>query len=525
MERARTYLGMINETNQNRCRIYDAYTDDVYCEIGRVLLGEKYMNSEHKPIIKYAREDQKCGDESISCIENQIEYINSNGIDSEFKSNLDRSIHIGQRKLLICEIQHLTAKLDSHEEEAVVIYAGSAPGNHAWYLHLLFPNLKFVYVDPNEFFLYINEYSNTQYMPNNVESDKYVYLSYAENPKYNENFLVNKSIKYYNSKTNKLDFILNKMPVRKGFNQKRRNKQYEIHNRISPVASQESFDYVFNSNHAFYFCEEFFTTEVARKLRNSIDKYVTGKPNKKTGKDMKVIFWSDIRSVLHEERPSNLDLMWNNAMTYSWVRVIEPDFAMLKFHLLYPKDETLDFNVLREHFDEAKQLGFDFEEQFNETGEFSYFDGEIYLQAWNLPKGSESRLWLDKQTIVDNKMVVWPFIHYDESFAFYNKMVRFGIFHRNENAQREIGFDYCNDCAIENVVLTEYIEKFKIKSDVKFHVANISAVLGRRLINPGRAPAHGYLFRESPNIFDASKEYMDKNKHLTFKVSSSRMKL
>jgi hypothetical protein len=67
----------------------------------------------------------------------------------------DRFVHIGQRKLFLSEIQHLSAKLKSKDEVAIVVYAGSAASNKGWMEHLMFPNVKFLFVDPNMFKIYI----------------------------------------------------------------------------------------------------------------------------------------------------------------------------------------------------------------------------------------------------------------------------------------------------------------------------------------------------------------------------------
>jgi cap2 methyltransferase len=57
-------------------------------------------------------------------------------------------MHWGQRKLLLSEIEFLTKYGVSG---ATVVYAGAAPGTHTRYLIELFPELKFVLVDPAPF--------------------------------------------------------------------------------------------------------------------------------------------------------------------------------------------------------------------------------------------------------------------------------------------------------------------------------------------------------------------------------------
>lgn len=56
--------------------------------------------------------------------------------------------HWGQRKLLLSEIEFLTLY---GEPGCLVVYAGAAPGTHTAYLANLFPEMKFLCVDPAEF--------------------------------------------------------------------------------------------------------------------------------------------------------------------------------------------------------------------------------------------------------------------------------------------------------------------------------------------------------------------------------------
>jgi len=68
---------------------------------------------------------------------------------SDENKHVRNACHWGQRKLFISEVEFLT---EFSQENDVVIYAGSAPGNHLKYLcEELFPQLKFVLIDPNPF--------------------------------------------------------------------------------------------------------------------------------------------------------------------------------------------------------------------------------------------------------------------------------------------------------------------------------------------------------------------------------------
>lgn len=60
------------------------------------------------------------------------------------------STHIGQRKLFNTELEFFVDKLPANKQ-VVCLYAGAAPSNHTGYLSKLFPNVKFILVDPNPF--------------------------------------------------------------------------------------------------------------------------------------------------------------------------------------------------------------------------------------------------------------------------------------------------------------------------------------------------------------------------------------
>lgn len=67
-----------------------------------------------------------------------------------------KSLHYGQRKLLLSEVELLSALFERREKEAddrpfLVVYAGAANGSHLPILFDLFPLVKFVLIDPASF--------------------------------------------------------------------------------------------------------------------------------------------------------------------------------------------------------------------------------------------------------------------------------------------------------------------------------------------------------------------------------------
>jgi cap2 methyltransferase len=69
------------------------------------------------------------------------------------KMEIISTLHWGQRKLLLTEIEFLTKYLSEckNKKDTYVIYAGSAPGTHIGYLSKLFPDIYFILYDPRQF--------------------------------------------------------------------------------------------------------------------------------------------------------------------------------------------------------------------------------------------------------------------------------------------------------------------------------------------------------------------------------------
>jgi hypothetical protein len=70
----------------------------------------------------------------------------------DFPDHLLHQLHIGQRKLLMIEVEFLTrnvfgAKIPD-DRQTIIIYAGAAPGDHIPFLAELFPQCQFILFDP-----------------------------------------------------------------------------------------------------------------------------------------------------------------------------------------------------------------------------------------------------------------------------------------------------------------------------------------------------------------------------------------
>lgn len=76
---------------------------------------------------------------------------NSKRLKYEEQGRATKSIHWGQRKLLISEIEFFTLYLDKSIKDPLCVYVGAACGSHIPILSNMFPSLRFHLYDPNKF--------------------------------------------------------------------------------------------------------------------------------------------------------------------------------------------------------------------------------------------------------------------------------------------------------------------------------------------------------------------------------------
>ena len=379
--------------------------------------------------------------------------------------------HNGQRKLFICELQHLTAIMDSLDERALIIYAGAAPTNKSKIYADGFNNSKFILIDPNEFNIYssvrkdrVSHYSDpgdaVVYM--SVSSEKTATSRYDYSPKL---------VKHYAT-----DEIIDLKDLKEDI----------------PHEVDSSVDYILNSNHQMYIFNEYMTCPIAALLNQVILK----------GNFSKVLFWSDIRTNMDGEgtgdSPSDTDIIANTAWTYSWLRVLSKNYPkqiyfMLKFRLPYLEGKV-KWDVIKDVIDEARIKGFDYKKTFEEEKELYWFPGEVYIQAFAGPRSAEARLWGEVTEATSNDLVKHELGVHEDIMFYYNAVERFGAKYENSHSDPKIGFDHCGDCAIESKVYQDFVQKFyDPKSEdkrIKILVYYLSKITNR---SHARNP-HGHNF-------------------------------
>jgi hypothetical protein len=346
----------------------------------------------------------------------------------KYKPNKEQrtSLHVGQRKLFMNELQFMCRFRPS-----IVVYAGAAPSMHIWRLHELFPETKFLLVDPNEFCI-VKRLGVTHY--DDPEGVEYLEVGHDKRDYYNGKQLVNYRGKMVDKETVRGDPFIGDIVL----------------------------------THPITIIENIFTMDLAHRV-------------KKLGR---VSFWSDIRTNMYDDKPpSELDLYWNSAQQLAWVNIIKPESTMLKFRCPYlaiiQKDIELNEHH-REYFDYCKGLGVDFLEDYK-TGRFRYIDGDVYLQPWAPGSSTEGRL-----VFTDVKIVDWDSIEYEERFYYYNNVTRLGKYYGHEVDPTHY-IDRCGDCALEAKIWSEYTKNVLQHMQT---LGNYMGVHGRTLF----AKMHGKLY-------------------------------
>lgn len=331
------------------------------------------------------------------------------------------NIHNGQRKLFLSELEYLSL---CGKGMKYVIYAGAAPSWKIYYLSLLFPDKKFVLIDPNPFeILYFPSESHKK-----MATKEYIRYLDAQKP---ETWIP------------------------------RINGEPETH---------------------IHIINDYYSMKTSEHLKTL----------------MPALFISDIRTS-DDEFPSDLEIMWNSSQQINWVAILKPKFYMLKFRVPYSHDRFVPQAYQTEDFDYSKALGIDFMKINEEKNRFVYLTGDIYLQDWAGNKSTEMRL-IGKLS-PEGKIITRDYnkTEFEEKLFYFNTVCRPFGYYSNENSDEKLGFDHCQDCALENYIWKLYISSQKLDNfPIIKAVKTLCRYTRRSLFASGHAESkedtHGYMF-------------------------------
>ena len=399
--------------------------------------------------------------------------------------------HIGQRKLFDNELQFLTNQLAA-TDNAIVVYAGSSPSNHIYYLHTLFPNVKFLLVDPSEAIIYTG-IGTTHYK---TPSDKIVYLRHSSGETSAQRSNNTLPVNYL-----QCDKIVN-----------------ILKEDATPNDIKSALKCLKNSDHRIFIFEDYYSVELSEEIKDifsdsSNDSSDTGSnASSKRDTSNKIFFWSDIRTTAIESAPTDIDIIWNLAQQYNWVTALQPTAFMLKFRMPFGDIDYEKYKIIAAespYADDIAACGLDFT-QFYTHGVLPYFDGKVYIQPFMGRGSTESRLVCcridtgssviatgdtgssDATNHSQYPIKLYDVSEYDDKFYYYNNIERSLCLHTNNYANASIGFDLCGDCALEAHILEQYKQKINPKFDIAAAIRYLTCLTKRSLHNEN----HGKLFHK-----------------------------
>jgi hypothetical protein len=338
--------------------------------------------------------------------------------------------HLGQRKLFLTELQFLTNCVKSLKvKPQYCIYAGSSPGNKTHLLSLLFPDIKFILIDPNKFNIILAT-GSTGDSHRKTKHDDIVHLNYIDFYGYNGN-LANCN------KSNKLILDLSK------------SQQNEI------------LDFIQKSTHKLYIIEDYMSIEFANLFKNIKN----------------TVFISDIRSsVTSDDSPSDFDIIWNTSMMYNWINILQPELSMIKFRMPYFNSKNKELNDsqflknYKNDFNLSVTNGIDFIKNYKNK-KFVMYKSTLFIQPWPGRTSTEVRSIIYKKDVLTNNLVNYDINLIENNLFYYNTIIRSWFYIKNSNADKNINLCHCNDCAIENNIWINYI-------NLKIQQTHIQTVIG-----------------------------------------------
>jgi hypothetical protein len=398
--------------------------------------------------------------------------------------------HIGQRKLMLTEIQFL-----SSISSDLIIYMGSAPCEHLPVIISMFPTKKFLLIDPNYHRFnhdYVYIYQNPEIVSNKTrEWTMREYLAGDIKQKANTKRLF--KARFYkegvhdvvNIDNAKMTAIMERF---RGENYKTlindikngNEKVYIIQDYMKPLLCELIAESI-NSHKLI--AESINSHKLPDESINShklIDSSINSHKLIDSSGNNDICLVSDIRTNGDDNTPSDLDYVWNDAIQLSCVKILKPQYSMLKFHPPYFNGK-FDYdipNYMMEDINYVKDR-FGIDSIFNyKNGRYMYlYASHIWIQAWAPIASSEARLIISRNDI-DEPYRYYDNNEWDDKFMYLKLMRGYGyhpgyyekikpFIPKYDSKSNE--YDGCFDCALEIAILCNYI-KSKLKQNKMFDV-------------------------------------------------------
>jgi hypothetical protein len=350
--------------------------------------------------------------------------------------NVNTGCHAGQRKLLMTEIQFYC----NIPADSVVVYSGSASGDHTTAILEMFPGIKLILIDP-AYHTIDYDYTVIYQNPDIINKDN---LSNVKRMlRSNEQHVVDHAARLTKART---------------LNGSRRDM-------LEPSGSElENFkqdhanlgDRIRENDCRVYIIQDYLTPELADLLVEC-----------NLGN---ICYVSDIRSTMMDSFPTDADYLWNDALQLYLIKKLRPLFSMLKFHPPYFDDESVAkleqdhesspiLSMMYENIQRVKEFGLDMIENYKNKKHMYLDNIKIYLQTWAPVHSSETRLIVE-QSAIDKPYVNYDHGDWDNKFYYLRFLRSFGyydMFYKYVKPLKNNPYDGCFDCMLEMFILGKYM--------------------------------------------------------------------
>jgi len=381
--------------------------------------------------------------------------------------------HAGQRKLLLTEIEFLTCCAVNSN---FIIYAGSAPCEKLPILLQMFPDKKFLLIDPNFHSFHAPDaevqivYQNVDRIGSETLANTRKDMKLKDRKHLNaedRKRLMNISLQdhpkmYKHAYTGDMSLVANIDHATK-----MREIQQEFETKHYKCLAGD----IIRGTSRVYIIQDYLTEPLCRLISESIRE-----ASSEFKSPVNICFISDLRSNFFAPEPIDLDFMWNDALQLIFLKLLQPTFSMLKFHPPYmfyeaslPLIEEMNahsarhkiFPVIAADLKTCKDTyGLDFLKTYkSRSPQYRYIKSSaIWLQAWAPTSSSEARLIISKADI-DADYQIYDARIWDDKFQ-YSKMMRgyayYGAFYESIRDLPGHTYDGCFDCALEIIILLNH---------------------------------------------------------------------
>ncbi len=334
-----------------------------------------------------------------------------------------KNCHIGQRKLLLNEIQFLT---HARPQNSIILYVGAAPCEHLTIIQSLFPGNKYLLVDPNYCIIdapAVCVYQNPEVISDNARR---IVKVYAKGEPHQRRGVENlRSMRMLNGE--KIDMLKNTQ---------KHDFKGDIFQRMS------------ESEDSIFIIQDYMTLELAELIKD---------------KRHKLLFISDLRTNLWSESgPVDMDIFLNDCLQIAALDILRPELSMLKFHPPYFAPEwrrfSEEFGPDHPHYKiieyASRVAGHDLMKEHLKGRHFNYRGEHILLQPWAPTSSSEARLVVSKNAIEERDLIEYDSHEWENKFFVLSYIRMYSRF--DDFLDIGLGYDGCLDCFIELSILRDY---------------------------------------------------------------------